>query len=698
MKKTELIHILKQLQGISDEERAYLINLVNTKKKYGLVWEDKPEDVEEQLRENLPVLKEVKERAIINGEEYPNHILIEGDNLHALTALTFTHENKVDVIYIDPPYNTGENDFKYNDSYVDKEDSFRHSKWLSFMSKRLQIMKRLLSDKGVAIIHIDENEFDVLSLLLETEIFTERDCLGYVVWNKKNPKGDAKEIATMHEYIFCFAKNKTEFLTLENTLKRQKPNALEILKKAKSLFSKLGKKAIPDEVKEVIKPFNYSNEILKDFEVEYDLQLINKEFQSWIDRQADFSEGERAYKFIDENGEVFQTVSMAWPNKEEAPADYFIPLIHPINNMPCPLPERGWRNPSATMKNLLGDKEAVVLPGGMVIKGEITFTTNKKGENNQPRRKYLLKNNMMENTPSIFNYGASDDSFFTSIGLEFPYAKPVEVAKYLISSIHPGPKVILDFFAGSGTTLHAILELNKDGKYRQGIIVTNNEVDEKSEKKLAKRGVMKGMPEYEEEGICRKVTYPRISKLISGYTSSTGDFIDGLQKANLHYYDCSFLSREPSIKNKKELTRLATELLCIKEDIYSEQKQIGGYQLNAAYVRCFQQGSLYLLVIYDEEVIEQVVEVIQQVVSADAARKTRFKVYVFSNGQYPYTEEFEEVLPYVTLCALPDAIYKAYQHVLPKRKKQPVPELEEPTPEEVENQLNNEPTDLFNQR
>ena len=141
MKKTDLVHKLKQLDGISDEERAYLINLVNTKKKYGLVWEDKPEDVEEQLRENLPLLKEVKDRTIINGEEHPNHILIEGDNLHALSALTFTHEGKIDVIYIDPPYNTGNKDFKYNDTFVDKEDSYRHSKWLSFMSKRLENCK-----------------------------------------------------------------------------------------------------------------------------------------------------------------------------------------------------------------------------------------------------------------------------------------------------------------------------------------------------------------------------------------------------------------------------------------------------------------------------------------------------------------------------------------------------------------------------
>ena len=370
MKKTDLIHKLKQLEGISDDERAYLINLVNTKKKYGLVWEDKPEDVEEQLRENLPVLKEVKERAIINGDEHPNHILIEGDNLHALTALTFTHEGKIDVIYIDPPYNTGENDFKYNDSYIDKENGFRHSMWLSFMSKRMKIIKRLLSNTGVLLVHIDENEFDALSLLLETEIFKEQDCLGYIIWNKKNPKGDAKEVATMHEYVLCFAKNKADFLNLEGTLSREKPNALEIIRKAKSLFSRIGKKVIPDEVKEVIAPFNYSIDILKDFEVEYDLGLVNKEFKSWLSRK-DFSKGEKMYKYIDENGKVYRGVHMGWPNKEQAPDDYFIPLIHPVTGKPCPLPERGWRNPSATMQRLLGNKPYTTNPDGSILKGEI---------------------------------------------------------------------------------------------------------------------------------------------------------------------------------------------------------------------------------------------------------------------------------------------------------------------------------------
>src|SRR5690606_38864828 len=150
MNKKDILNKIKSLDGLTPDEKAYLLNLVNTKKKYGLVWEDKPEDVEEELRTKLPVLREVKEKAIINGDEHPNHILIEGDNLHAMNALTFTHEGKIDIIYIDPPYNTGkENEFRYNDKWILKDDPFKHSMWLNFMVERLKIAKGLLDEYGV---------------------------------------------------------------------------------------------------------------------------------------------------------------------------------------------------------------------------------------------------------------------------------------------------------------------------------------------------------------------------------------------------------------------------------------------------------------------------------------------------------------------------------------------------------------------
>ena len=675
MNKTDLIHKIKQLEGISQDERAYLINLVNTKKKYGLVWEDKPEDVEEQLRTQLPVLKEVAEKRIIGNDlpveiktiepkdpnlfsseenqvnqenpenrsshSFPNHILIEGDNLHALTALTFTHEGKVDILYFDPPYNTGqENEFRYNDKWILKEDPFRHSMWLNFISKRLRIAKRLLDEKGVMIIHIDENEFDALNLLIETEIFSEGSFLGVIVWNKQNPKGDAKGVASMHEYLLVYAKNKADFFSLENALMRPKPNALKILNKAKRLFSKLGKTDIPEEIKEVIKPFNFSKEILQDFKIKYDLELINKEFQSWISRQ-DFSGGEKAYNKIDDRGIVYQSVSMSWPNKEQAPEDYFRPLFHPITGKECPIPARGWRNPPNTMKSLMNQ--------GLVLFGE--------NEKTQPRRKYLLEENMYENTSSIYNNGSSDDELFKDLGIKFPYPKPVEVAAYFLKCIHPNPKIILDFFAGSGTTLHATMGLNaEDGGKRQCILVTNN-----------------------ENNICEEVTYKRNQLVIQGYRNSKGEEVTGLTNNNLRYYKSEFVGREPSLKNKRELTRLATELLCIKEDCYAEKPLdfVFTNKSDSKNIRFFDENNKRMLVVYDDSAIEGSIEFIKSIIANNQVSKDGIKVYVFSPGQYPFTEEFEELLTYITLCALPDAIYKAFMNVLPKKKRQSLLELEE---------------------
>ena len=174
---------IQQLEGLSDDERSALLELAATK-RYGLVWEEREEAVEERLREELPVLVEDKELALTDGgKDAPNHILIEGDNLEALTTLSYTHEGKVDVIYIDPPYNTGNKDFVYNDSFVDSEDSYRHSKWLSFMSKRLRIAKRLLSDRGVIFISIDDNEQANLKLLCD-EVFGGGNFIAQVIWER----------------------------------------------------------------------------------------------------------------------------------------------------------------------------------------------------------------------------------------------------------------------------------------------------------------------------------------------------------------------------------------------------------------------------------------------------------------------------------------------------------------------------------
>ena len=208
MNKYELAKKINELEGLTNEEKSELLKLLRSQKKYGLVWEDKPEDAELRMVNEQPVLVEVSERAIVSDDaEAPNHILIEGDNLEALTALSYTHSGKIDVIYIDPPYNTGNKDFVYNDSFVDKEDGYRHSKWLSFMNKRLKIAKSLLSEKGVIFISCDDNEQAPLKMLCD-EIFGEANFFTNLIWQSTPGSNTGKTIKTVTEYVLMYAKQK----------------------------------------------------------------------------------------------------------------------------------------------------------------------------------------------------------------------------------------------------------------------------------------------------------------------------------------------------------------------------------------------------------------------------------------------------------------------------------------------------------
>ena len=239
MDKTALIKKIRDIEGLTNDEKSDLLNLLRTHKKYGLVWEDKPEDVEEKLRDELPILREDKSKAIISNEpDAPNHILIEGDNLEALTALSYTHEGKIDVIYIDPPYNTGNKDFVYNDSFVDFEDNYKHSKWLSFLSKRLRIAKRLLSDRGVIFISIDDNEQANLRILCD-EIYGESNFIAQMVW-QQGKKSSGNLIGINHEYIFVYAKYRREIDKPEIAWKQKKGGLEKIYAVYKKLKTQYG--------------------------------------------------------------------------------------------------------------------------------------------------------------------------------------------------------------------------------------------------------------------------------------------------------------------------------------------------------------------------------------------------------------------------------------------------------------------------
>ena len=179
-------------------------------KKYGLVFEEHREAIDEILEQNTPVLTEEKDLFIDNGGQM--NFLIEGDNLAALQLLEKTHKGKIDLIYIDPPYNTGNKDFIYDDNFVDANDTFRHSKWLSFMQKRLEIAKRLLSENGVIFISIDDNEQSTLKMICD-DIFGESNFIAQFTRKGSGGRQDSKYFAIVHEYLLCYAKNGDNFVS-----------------------------------------------------------------------------------------------------------------------------------------------------------------------------------------------------------------------------------------------------------------------------------------------------------------------------------------------------------------------------------------------------------------------------------------------------------------------------------------------------
>lgn len=353
-------------------------------------------------------------------DEKLDGVLIHSENFQALGLMGERYRERIDCVYIDPPYNTGDDGFCYKDDY-------RSSSWLAMMADRTLAASALLAARGFAVAHIDEHEFHNLARVLRAT-FGARNVLEPVVWDKRNPKGDATGVAQQHEYIAWAVRDILSLKAPGSEMQRPKPNAEAILEEGRRFVAEAG--GVNDAARAM--------------------------FRSWVCGRG-FSGGEAAYCEIDDNGEVFQPVSMAWPNKKQAPPEYFIPLIHPATRKPCPVPERGWRSPPETLRRLLD--------AGRIIFGD--------DETIQPRRKYLLRENMVENVPSLLYFGGSDDDLMKRFGFDFPNPKPVAVAQYLVRvGAGPGRGRVLDYFAGSGTTAHAVISLNReDGGSRKYILV-----------------------------------------------------------------------------------------------------------------------------------------------------------------------------------------------------------------------------------
>ena len=202
-------------KNISDEETLANLSMIEnelTKKKYGLIWEEHEERVDKELETQIPTFEELKDKEIKSNPNDTFNFLLEGDNLHSLYLLEKTHKGKIDVIYIDPPYNTGSNAFIYNDKIIDDEDGYKHSKWLSFMEKRLKIAKELLSDTGLIFISIDDNEISQLKLLCD-DIFNESNRISthhVQVRYAEKSLADGKPVKPVMEYVLIYAKDITQ--------------------------------------------------------------------------------------------------------------------------------------------------------------------------------------------------------------------------------------------------------------------------------------------------------------------------------------------------------------------------------------------------------------------------------------------------------------------------------------------------------
>ena len=544
------------------------------KKNYlGLVFEDKPEDIMTQCRENVPVLKEVKARRIISDDQNPNNLLIEGDNYHSLSVLNYTHKKNIDLIYIDPPYNTGANNWKYNNDYVDKEDEYRHSKWLSLMRHRLNLAKNLLKDDGVLICAIDDNEQAHISVLIES-IFSAHEQHAITIVH--NPKGvQGKNFSYTHEY------------------------AIFVVPKDKKI---IGDRSLTEEEIYVSNLRNWGNESER-------TDAKNCFYPIIISKN----------KIVGFGGVSPDNFHPKSANEKQKDGSVH---VYPIDEKGV---ERKWRYARQSVeeiKDILQIKESRGdLVQIMIAKDYGTYKTvwtDKKYDASEYGTKLLRK-------------------IIPNCDFDFPKSL-YTVYDCLFAVVGNRPQAnILDFFAGSGTTGHAVLEMNKvDGGKRKFILCTNNENN---------NGNGTG-------GIAESVCYPRIKNVIKGYKDKKNEKVAGLG-GNLFYYKTDLVNIEKIHKIPDEakirVTYEAGEMIAVREDTLNEVERNEWWQIF--------EGKGRITAIYFKEDKSKLGELIEKL----EKKSTPVALYIFSWGKNEYKGEYSSVN--IRVEDIPEPILEVYKEI-----------------------------------
>ena len=558
-----LIELIKKLQ--------LEIQTLKKQKKYGLVWEDKPEDVVIQCQENVPILSEIKDRKIFSQKDKITNLLIEGDNYHALSVLNYTHKGKINVIYADPPYNTGNKSWKYNNDYVEKEDSFRHSKWISYIHKRVLLARNLLTDDGILIFAIDDYEIHTLRLLLD-EVMGEDNRLGTIAV-VHNPRGrnDDKFFATQHEYMLIYAKDKVKAKISDFDLtvadKKQYTKSDDISPYAETSFMRTGNNSNRHERPKLFYPIFYDEKTKK---------LSLECTESTIE-------------------------------------------ILPVNQAG---EEKTWRWGKETFSRLCDtDLFVKTVKGSLRIykKRRLTENIGKKPKTLWYHPRYDASTQGIMLLQDIFGRGN-----------HFNYPKSILLMEDILNITSKKDSLILDFFAGSGTTGHAVLKLNKgDGGNRKFILCTNN-----------------------ENKICEEVTYERIKKVIRGYKNRRGEKVDGLG-GNLSYYRTDIVNinklHRISDEAKIKVTFHAGEMIAVREDTLDEVAKNEWWQIF--------EGNGRLTAIYFKEDKVRIRELIDILIT----KKLPAVLYIFGWGKNEYKSEY--TTENITVEDIPEPILEVYKEI-----------------------------------